>query len=86
MKSISSALLFSATLTSLDAQGLGGQALSGVEQRISSEVDARAEEAIDLLERAVNIHSGSMNFAGRAPTLVWRRHISLASIHAIACK
>jgi len=64
MKRISSALLFSATLTSLDAQGLEGQALSGVERRIAGEVDARAAEAIDLLQRAVNINSGSMNFDG----------------------
>jgi glutamate carboxypeptidase len=38
--------------------------LSEVERRITSEVDARAAEAIDLLERAVNINSGSMNFDG----------------------
>ena len=61
MKRFSAALLFSATLTPLDIQG---QALSGVEQRIAGEVDARATEAIDLLERAVNINSGSMNFDG----------------------
>lgn len=38
--------------------------MSEVERRITSEVDARAAEAIDLLERAVNINSGSMNFDG----------------------
>ncbi len=58
MKRISSALLFSATLTSLDAQGLEGQALSDVERRIAGEVDARAVEAIDLLQQAVNINHG----------------------------
>jgi len=52
MKPIAVALLLSATLTPLP---LGGQSLSEVERRITSEVDARAAEAIDLLERAVNI-------------------------------
>ena len=61
MKPIAVALLLSATLTPLP---LGGQSLSEVERRITSEVDARATEAIDLLERAVNINSGSMNFDG----------------------
>jgi len=44
--------------------GLGAQSLSEVERRIADEVDARADAAIDLLERAVNINSGSMNFDG----------------------
>ncbi len=61
MKRIAVALLFAATLTPLHMRG---QALSDVEQRIANEVDARAAEAIDLLERAVNINSGSMNFDG----------------------
>ena len=61
MKPIAVALLLSATLTPLP---VGGQSLSEVERRITSEVDARAAEAIDLLERAVNINSGSMNFDG----------------------
>ncbi|HBD97102.1 MAG TPA: peptidase M20 [Gemmatimonadetes bacterium] len=61
MKPIAVALLLSATLTPLP---LGGQSLSEVERRITSEVDASAAEAIDLLERAVNINSGSMNFDG----------------------
>jgi len=61
MKPIAVALLLSATLTPLP---LGGQSLSEVERRITSEVDVRAAEAIDLLERAVNINSGSMNFDG----------------------
>lgn len=61
MKPIAVALLLSATLTPLP---LGGQSLSEVERRITSEVDARTAEAIDLLERAVNINSGSMNFDG----------------------
>ncbi len=61
MKRIAVALLFSATLTPFH---LRGQSLSDVEQRIVDQVDARAAEAIDLLERAVNINSGSMNFDG----------------------
>ena len=61
MKRITVALLLAATLTPLHVRG---QALSDVEQRIANEVDARAAEAIDLLERAVNINSGSMNFDG----------------------
>lgn len=40
------------------------QSLSPVEQRIVAAVDARTPEAIALLERAVNINSGSMNPAG----------------------
>ena len=61
MKRITVALLLAATLTPLHVRG---QALSDIEQRIANEVDARAAEAIDLLERAVNINSGSMNFDG----------------------
>ena len=61
MKRVAVALLLSAMLAPLS---LGGQSLSDVERRIASEVDARAAEAIDLLERAVNINSGSMNFEG----------------------
>jgi glutamate carboxypeptidase len=38
--------------------------LSAEEQRVVARVDARADEAIALLERAVNINSGTMNLAG----------------------
>ena len=61
MKRIATALILSTTL--LQAP-LGAQSLSAVEQRIASAVDVRANEAIALLERAVNINSGSMNFEG----------------------
>jgi glutamate carboxypeptidase len=44
------------------AQGKGS--LSKVERRIASAVDAHNKEALDLLIRAVNINSGTMNFAG----------------------
>lgn len=40
------------------------QSLTTVEQRIASAVDAGADDAIALLERAVNINSGTMNFEG----------------------
>ena len=38
--------------------------LSDIEQRIVAEVGSSADEAIALLERAVNINSGTMNFEG----------------------
>jgi glutamate carboxypeptidase len=41
-----------------------GQALSPVEQRIVTAVDAGAPAAVTLLERIVNINSGTHNFAG----------------------
>ncbi|MGD8321500.1 MAG: M20/M25/M40 family metallo-hydrolase [Gemmatimonadota bacterium] len=40
------------------------QAVSPTEQRIVREADARADEAIALLEHVVNINSGTMNFDG----------------------
>jgi len=61
MKHLIFALLFSAALGHAPLQA---QVLSDREQRIANEVDAGASEAIDLLERAVNINSGSMNFDG----------------------
>ena len=64
MKHASLLLLCAAVLTSLHAQDVKAQALSSAEQQIAGEVDARAAQAIDLLERAVNINSGSMNFDG----------------------
>jgi glutamate carboxypeptidase len=39
-------------------------ALSSVEQRIAAHADGSRKEAEALLERAVNINSGTMNFAG----------------------
>ena len=57
-------LSLSALLTIALVTPLMGQSLSDVERRIASEVDATAEEAIALLERTVNINSGSMNFDG----------------------
>jgi glutamate carboxypeptidase len=43
---------------------LGAQSISPVEERIIAAVDARAPEALALLERAVTINSGSLNPAG----------------------
>ena len=40
------------------------QDLPAVERRIADAVDGRAGEAVALLERIVNMNSGSMNFAG----------------------
>jgi len=39
-------------------------ALTATEQRLVAAVDARQDEALDLLERTVNINSGSFNLAG----------------------
>jgi len=44
--------------------GLMTQGLSPAEQQIIQQVDAHAEEAIQLLERIVNINSGTMNHEG----------------------
>ena len=57
-------LSLSGLLTIALVTPLMGQSLSDVERRIASEVDAAAEEAIALLERTVNLNSGSMNFDG----------------------
>ncbi len=40
------------------------QALTNTEQRIVAEVATQADKAIALLERSVNINSGTMNFDG----------------------
>ena len=48
------------TLSEVESQ----TTLSEVESRIADVADARSDEAIALLERAVNINSGSMNFEG----------------------
>jgi glutamate carboxypeptidase len=42
----------------------GGQQLTETEQRIVVAVDAHHDEALDLLERTVNMNSGTMNFEG----------------------
>ncbi len=46
------------------APDVGAQQLTATETEIARRAEANADEAIDLLESAVNINSGSMNFAG----------------------
>ena len=55
--------LGAATPPALGAQGKRG-ALSAAEQRIASAVDGRTAQALALLERVVNINSGTMHFEG----------------------
>ncbi|HVS04054.1 MAG TPA: M20/M25/M40 family metallo-hydrolase, partial [Thermoanaerobaculia bacterium] len=40
------------------------EALSPAEQRLVEQIDARIDPALELLERTVNVNSGTMNFAG----------------------
>jgi glutamate carboxypeptidase len=60
-KAVATSLLVHSTLLGAPLQA---QSLSSIERDIATEVDARAAAAIDLLERAVGINSGSMNFDG----------------------
>lgn len=46
------------------AGALAAQDLTDTERTLVAEVGARADEAVDLLERSVNINSGTMNFDG----------------------
>lgn len=46
------------------AQSSPAPSLSAVERRIASAVDTRNAQALAMLERVVNINSGTMNFAG----------------------
>ena len=57
-------LLLSLSLAVTAADLPAQQALTETERRIVAEVDARADEAIALLERLVDINSGTMNFDG----------------------
>ena len=61
MNRFAAALLLSTALIRVPVQA---QSLSDIERRIVNEVEAEATQAIDLLRRAVNINSGSMNFDG----------------------
>jgi glutamate carboxypeptidase len=61
MKRIALAIV---VLFTLPHTNLGAQGLSAIEQRLAGQVEARAAEAVELLERAVNMNSGSMNFEG----------------------
>lgn len=62
MKNVFLLLLILVMATPLDSKAQ--EALSPLEQSISSFVDDRKEDAIAYLERVVNINSGTMNFAG----------------------
>jgi glutamate carboxypeptidase len=53
-----------AALTSASTFGHAQESLSPVERRIAAAVDGPLREAETLLERVVNINSGTMNFAG----------------------
>ena len=57
-------ILALALLSALSAGAAGAQQLSPIEERIVAEVKARSPAAIELLERSVNINSGTMNHAG----------------------
>jgi len=58
--------VFAAFVLSFAAVGQTDAAatLTGTEQRLAEAVDARQEQALELLERSVNINSGSFNLAG----------------------
>ena len=53
-----------ASLTLASAPTTLAQEVTALERRIVSEVEAEAASAVELLERAVNINSGTMNFEG----------------------
>ncbi len=53
-----------ALLSALSTNAAYAQQLTPVEERIVAEVKARSGEALGLLERSVNINSGTMNLAG----------------------
>ena len=58
------AVLVSTQLLGQNQPSGGGGSLSATERRIASAVDQRNKEALALLERVVNINSGTMNFEG----------------------
>ena len=59
------------------AIAIGAQpALSPAERAMATYIDAHADEAIALLERAVNINSGTMNLEGvRAVGAIFRAEL-----------
>ena len=58
--------LFVSLLTAGLMGSAAAQSLSPEEERIVAIVKANAPKALDLLERSVNINSGTMNQIGRA--------------------
>src|SRR5687768_3212579 len=57
-------LLAIGLLASTHALAQEGQSLSAAERRIAAHVDAHNAEAVALLERVVNINSGTLNPEG----------------------
>src|SRR5205823_1251869 len=57
-------LLFCLSLALLIASEASAQSLTPSERTIARNVDAHNAEALALLERVVNINSGTMNLAG----------------------
>ncbi|MDH5588769.1 MAG: M20/M25/M40 family metallo-hydrolase [Gemmatimonadota bacterium] len=64
MRTALAVALAAATFAAVPADLAAQRATSAVEDRIVAEVDARAEEGISLLQRLVNVNSGTMNFDG----------------------
>ncbi|HSG49553.1 MAG TPA: hypothetical protein VLA43_17160, partial [Longimicrobiales bacterium] len=65
MKTFRATLPLALSLAALSLAPAAGTAQTDpVERRIVQEVDARADEGISLLERVVNVNSGTMNLAG----------------------
>jgi glutamate carboxypeptidase len=58
------ALALALSLLAADAANAQARSLSKIEQRIVSAVDPSNSEGLALLERLVNVNSGTMNFAG----------------------
>jgi glutamate carboxypeptidase len=58
------AVVLAAVFCGASAGASGGGGLTAVERRLARHVDEREKEGLDLLERAVNVNSGTMNFAG----------------------
>jgi glutamate carboxypeptidase len=55
-------LMLSAFMAQSDPKSTA--ALTGEEQALVTYIDAHDQEALDLLERVVNVNSGTMNFEG----------------------
>jgi glutamate carboxypeptidase len=56
--------LLAAVVVALGTMGFAQSGLTDQERAIAAHVDAHQDEAIALLERAVNINSGTMNLEG----------------------
>ena len=73
----SSVLILLLSTMTLTSDVSARQNLDETEQHIATFVDTRVEAAINLLERVVNINSGSMNFDGvRAVGAVFEKELS----------